>query len=102
MLEKTMGKNWRTSMWGIVSGLAAFIAFYPGVLEPLPDYWEGLIEKVAAFIMAGGLIKLGFSAPDLKESKEVSSDIKQEIKGLQQHNVDVEQEKMDEKMDEKN
>jgi len=39
-LEKLLGPSWRTTLAGLVSGICAFISFYPESIEPLPDYWE--------------------------------------------------------------
>lgn len=77
MLEKILGKNWRTSLCGIILGIVSFLAFYPDALEPLPDYWEKLVKSVIAFIIGGGLVKFGFSVGDIKVTKEVVDDLKQ-------------------------
>lgn len=81
-MEKVFGSSWRTTAWAVFSGVVSFIATYPDILEPMPDYWEGLIKKIMAFLIAGGLIKLGMSSADAAKFKEVSQEIKKDIKEI--------------------
>lgn len=81
-LEKILGSNWRTSAWAIVGGVAAFVATYPELLAPIPDYWEDLIKKAIAFLIAGGIIKFGTSSADVQRSKEATRELRNEIEQI--------------------
>lgn len=81
-IEKLLGSNWRTTVWATVSGVAGFIATYPELLAPMPDYWEDFVKKVFAFLVAGGLIKLGLSSADVRKSKESMIEVKKEIEEI--------------------
>lgn len=81
-IEKLLGSNWRTSMWAIISGVAGFVAAYPELLSPMPDYWEDLMKKALAFLVAGGVIKLGLASSDKVKSQEVSKGIKEEMEKI--------------------
>lgn len=68
-LEKLLGPSWRTTLAGLVSGICAFISFYPESLDPLPDYWENLVRQLLAFLIGAGLIQMGRKSRDLKDSE---------------------------------
>lgn len=50
-------KNWKTTLFGIVSALAGFVLFSPQYFPP----W-GI--DAAKYIMAGGLLGLGLAGKD--------------------------------------
>jgi hypothetical protein len=79
-MEKIFGSNWRTTAWAVLSGVISFVATYPDILEPMPDYWEGLVKKIMAFLIAGGLIKLGMASADVVKSKEIKQELEEKIK----------------------
>jgi hypothetical protein len=68
-LEKLLGPSWRTTLAGLVSGICAFISFYPESIEPLPDYWESLVRQILAFLIGAGLIQMGRKSRDAAESE---------------------------------
>lgn len=78
-MTKIFGESWRTTFWGIFSGLIAFIAFSPDILTPLPDYWEHLIKQFVAFAIAGGLVKMGLSSRDRVASEKAVQQINEKI-----------------------
>lgn len=79
LMTKIFGKNWRTSFWSLVSGICAFLAFYPGALEPLPDYWENLARQAVAFAMGAGLFKMGLSSRDRVVSEKDKKELTEKI-----------------------
>lgn len=81
-LEKIFGANWRTSLWGTVSALVAFMAVYPDIFEPLPPYWETLCKQFVAFCISAGLFKLGVSSRDHVVSEKAANDLQNQIKEL--------------------
>ena len=54
-------KNWKTTMFGIVSALAGFVLFSPQYFPP----WS---IDAAKYIMAGGLLGLGLAGKDYNVS----------------------------------
>lgn len=85
IMEKLFGKSWRTAFWGLICGLISFVAFYPDMLKPLPDYWEGVIRQFVAFSMGAGLFKLGLSSRDNKVSEASSAELKKEIETVKKY-----------------
>ena len=54
-------KNWKTTIFGIVSAVAGFVLFSP-------DYFPPWAIDAAKYIMAGGLMALGLSGKDYNVS----------------------------------
>jgi hypothetical protein len=54
-------KNWKTTLFGIVSALAGFVLFSPQYFPP----WS---IDAAKYIMAGGLLGLGLAGKDYNVS----------------------------------
>lgn len=50
LLEKIFGENWKTTLWGGVTGLAFAIAAYPDSVAFLPDNIEGYVKGIAGLI----------------------------------------------------
>ncbi|MEY4571731.1 MAG: hypothetical protein RLZ10_942 [Bacteroidota bacterium] len=82
-MTKIFGQNWRTTFWGIFSAIASFIATYPDLLSPLPDYWEHLVKQIIAFSIAGGFVKWGLSGRDHKVSEDKAKELEQKIEDIQ-------------------
>lgn len=55
------GASWKTTAAGIVSALAAFVAFSPAYFPP----WA---QDMAKFILAGGLAAFGIVSKDFNVS----------------------------------
>jgi hypothetical protein len=84
ILEKIFGPNWRTSFYGLVAGVVAFLATYPEALDPLPDYWERLTKQVIAFSIGAGLFQLGRSSRDNKVSEAITAKLEKKIEEINQ------------------
>ena len=54
-------KNWKTTMFGIISALAGFVLFSPQYFPP----WA---IDAAKYIMAGGLLGLGLAGKEFNVS----------------------------------
>ena len=52
-------KNWKTTLTGVVSAVAGFIAFSPTQFSKWP-----LVVELAKYTMAGGIAFMGISAKD--------------------------------------
>jgi hypothetical protein len=52
-------RNWKTSLAGCVTALAAFVAFSPALFARWP--W---VAEVAKFTIAGGFASMGLAAKD--------------------------------------
>lgn len=50
-------RSWKTTVFGIITAAAGFVLFSPGYFPP----WA---LDLAKYIMAGGLMGIGFSAKD--------------------------------------
>lgn len=84
-LEKIFGENWRTTVWGGITGLAVAIAAYPDSVAFLPDDIEGYVKGIAAFISlyTGG--KFLSKTADVKQVEKVKASVqstKKQIKDL--------------------
>jgi len=55
-------RDWKTTVFGIISALAAFVAF-------APDYFPPLAVDIAKFVLAGGLAGLGITAKHIERGK---------------------------------
>lgn len=85
-IEKLLGPSWRTSLAGLISGICAFLAFYPDLLSPLPDYWENALRQLLAFLIAMGVIELGVKSRDEKKSEETLKMLTQKIEKIKDEN----------------
>ena len=54
-------KDWKTTAFGIVSAVFAFVLFSP-------QYFPAWLVDIAAFALAGGLAGLGIMAKDYRPS----------------------------------
>ena len=81
-MEKLLGSSWRTSLAGLLSGICSFLAFYPDILDPLPDYWENTIRQLLAFLIGIGMIQIGRNSRDLKESEKTAKSLEKEIEKI--------------------
>jgi len=57
--SKLTAGSWKTSLIGLLSAAAGFVAFSPALFSKWP--W---IVEVAKYIMVGGLAGLGFASKD--------------------------------------
>ena len=52
-------KDWKTTAFGILAALAAFV-------EYAPDYFPVILQDISAFVMIGGLAGLGITAAQVR------------------------------------
>jgi len=52
-------RDWKTTVFGILAALAAFVEFAPG-------YFPAILQDVAGFVMIGGLAGLGITAAQVR------------------------------------
>ena len=82
LMENLLGSSWRTSLAGLVSGICSFLAFYPEILDPLPEYWENTIRQLLAFLIGVGMIQIGRNSRDVKESEKTTKSLEKEIEKI--------------------
>ena len=75
-------RDWATTLPAIVTAAAAFISFAPE-LFPNTTLWGLWVQRIAAFIAVGGLVRFGVMA----KSTNVGSDRPQEIVDRKLDNV---------------
>jgi len=52
-------KDWKTTLFGVIAALAAFVM-------QAPQYFPPLAQDIASFILAGGLAGLGITAAQVR------------------------------------
>ncbi len=55
-------RDWKTTACGIAGALAAFVV-------GAPEHFSPLVQDVARFVLAGGLLGLGITAAQVKGKK---------------------------------
>lgn len=58
-LTDVFGPNWPVKLWGVVTGLCAFIALNPKSVEFLPDGLEKFTVGIASLMTGAGIIGMG-------------------------------------------
>jgi hypothetical protein len=73
-------KDWRTTVPGVITGIAAFMALNPDLFDQ-SAYWVKMTQRIAAFITAGGLTWLGVVTPSSAKVIEKNAKLKAKLEG---------------------
>lgn len=61
-MNKILGANWETTLWGGIFALSAAIAASPTLIAFLPDSIEGYVRGFAGLVVAGSGLKFAVEA----------------------------------------